>query len=62
MNPVLDACNDSPHSATKIAPSKVNKDNEIQVLMNISKRAKTGTYPVLNIDDNVKSSYNSQTA
>ena len=46
MNPVLDAYNNSPHSATKIAPNKVNKDNEVQVLMNINKRAKEGTYPV----------------
>ncbi len=27
MSPVLDAYNNSPHSATKIAPNKVNKDN-----------------------------------
>ncbi len=40
INPVLDAYNNSPHSTTKIAPNKVNKENEIQVLMNISKRAK----------------------
>ena len=59
MNPVLDAYNTSPHSATKIAPNKVNKDNEVQVLMNISKRAKKGTYPVLNIGGDVKSTYNS---
>ncbi len=40
VSPVLDAYNNSPHSTTKIAPNKVNKENEIQVLMNISKRAK----------------------
>ncbi len=34
---VLDVYNNSPHSVTKIAPNKVNKDHEIQVLMNISK-------------------------
>jgi hypothetical protein len=34
-----DAFNNSPHSTTKIAPSKVNKENEIQVLLNINKRA-----------------------
>ncbi len=27
------AYNNSPHSTTKIAPNKVNKENEIQVLM-----------------------------
>jgi hypothetical protein len=40
VSPVLDAYNNSPHSTTKIAHNKVNKDNEIQVLMNINKRAK----------------------
>jgi hypothetical protein len=40
ISPVLDAYNNSPHSTTKIAPNKVKKDNEIQVLMNIRKRAK----------------------
>ncbi len=54
ISPVLDAYNNSPHSATKIAPDKVNKDNENQVSMNISERAKKGTYPVLNIGDDVR--------
>ena len=54
MSPVLDAYNNSPHSTTKIAPNKVNKDNEIQVSMNINKRAKKGTYPKLEIGDNVR--------
>jgi hypothetical protein len=40
VRPVLDAYNNSPHSTTKVAPNKVSKDDEIQVLMNISKRAK----------------------
>ncbi len=40
IRPVLDAYNNSPHSTTKIAPNKVNKENEIRELMNISKRAK----------------------
>jgi hypothetical protein len=39
ISPVLDVYNNSPHSTTKIATNKVNKENEIQVLMNISKRA-----------------------
>ncbi len=42
MNLVLNAYNNRTHSTTKITPNKVNKDNEIQVLMNISKRAKKG--------------------
>ncbi len=55
MTPVLDAYNNSPHSITKIAPSKVNKDNEFQVLMNINKRAKKEiNYPKLEIGDNVR--------
>jgi hypothetical protein len=54
VSPVLDAYNNSPHSTTKIAPNKVNKENEIQVLMNISKRAKKGTYPKLEVGDNVR--------
>ncbi len=36
VSPVLDAYN-SPHSTTKIAPNIVNKDKEIQVLMNRKK-------------------------
>ncbi len=40
MIPALDAYNNSSHSTTKIAPNKVNKDNENQVLMNIGKKAK----------------------
>ena len=55
ISPVLDAYNNSPHSTTKIAPNKVNKENEIQVLMNISKRAKKkSNYPKLEIGDNVR--------
>ncbi len=55
MTPVLDAYNNNPHSITKIAPNKVKKDDEIQVLMNISKRARQkGNYPKLDIGDNVR--------
>ncbi len=39
LSHVCDADNNSPH-ATKYAINKVNIDNEIQVLMNISQRAK----------------------
>ncbi len=48
ISPVLDAYNNSPHSTTKIAPYKVNKDHEIQVLMNLSKRAEQKGVIVLN--------------
>ncbi len=44
MSPVSDTYNDSPHSTTKIAPSKVIKENEIQILMNI-KKEKNENYP-----------------
>jgi hypothetical protein len=40
MTPVLDAYNNNLHSITKIAPNKINKDNAIQVLMNINKEQK----------------------
>jgi hypothetical protein len=54
MSRVLDAYNDRPHSTKQIAPNKFNKDNEIQVLLNIDKRAQKGAYPVLNIGDDVR--------
>ena len=55
MGPVLDAYNNNPHSITKIAPNKVNKENEIQVKMNINKRAKLkSNYPKLEVGDNVR--------
>ncbi len=42
MGPVLDAhSNNNPHSITKIAPNKDNKCNEMQLKMNVDKRAKT---------------------
>ncbi len=41
--------------SASIAPNKVNKDNEIQVLMNINKRAKKkSNYPKLEFGDNVR--------
>ena len=55
IGPVLDAYNNSPHSITRIAPNKVNKDNQIQVLMNINDRAKKkNNYPKLEVGDNVR--------
>ncbi len=48
MNTVLDAYNNNPHSILKIAPNKVNKDNGIQVKMNIHKRAKIYNKIILN--------------
>ena len=37
---VMPCISNTPHSTTKIASNKVNKENEIQVLMNMNKRAK----------------------
>ena len=55
MGPVLDAYNNNPHSITTIATNKVNKENEIQVKMNIHKRAKIkSNYPKLEVGDNVR--------
>ncbi len=55
VSPVFDAYNNSPHSTTKIAPNKGNKENEIQVLMNIVKeQKKKSNYPKLEIGDNVR--------
>ncbi len=45
MTPVLDAYNNTSHSISKIAPHKVNKDNDIPVLMNTSKEQKKISYP-----------------
>ena len=54
MTPVLEAYNNTPHSTTKIAPNKVNEDNKFEVLKNISKRAKSGKYPKLEVGDDVR--------
>jgi hypothetical protein len=54
MGPVLDSYNNTKHSSTGIEPNKVNKDNQLQVQMNISKRAKKGNYPKINIGDDVR--------
>ena len=54
MGPVLEAYNNTPHTTTKIAPNKVNKENEMQVLININNKAKKGTYPTLEVGDNVR--------
>ncbi len=51
--PELDAFNNSTHSITKIAPNKLKKENEIQVLMNIREQKKNN-YPRLDIGDHVR--------
>ncbi len=55
MSPVLDAYNSTPHTATKIAPDNVSKDNEVQESMNtkVKEQKKERTYPVLIVGDNV---------
>ncbi len=51
MGPVLDAYNNNnPHSITKITPNKDNKGNEMQLKINVDKRAKTkSNYPKLEV-------------
>ena len=54
MTPVLDACNNSPHTATKIATNKANENIKYQVLINIIKEQKKSNYPKLEIGANVR--------
>ena len=54
MGPVLDSYNNTKHSSTGFEPNKVNKDNQLQVQMNISKRAKKGNYPKIEVGDDVR--------
>ncbi len=42
MNHELDSYNNSPHTATKIAPNKANEDNKFQVLRNKQEKKKKG--------------------
>ncbi len=54
MSLVLYAYNNSPHTATKIAPNKVKEGNGYQVLMNIQKSEREIKYPKLEIGENVR--------
>ena len=54
LQPVLDAYNNTKHSATGIAPNEVNSKNEIQVAMKLRSKAKTGNYPDIDVGDQVR--------
>ena len=54
LQPVLDAYNNTKHSATGVAPNGVNKKNEIQIAMKLRSKAKTGSYPDIDIGDSVR--------
>ena len=54
LQPVLDAYNNTKHSATGIAPNEVNSKNEIQVAITLKNKAKTGNYPDIDIGDQVR--------
>ena len=51
---VLDAYNNTKHSATGVAPNDVNSKNEIQVAMKLRSKAKTGNYPDIDVGDEVR--------
>jgi len=51
---VLNAYNNTKHSATGIAPNEVSSKNEIQVAMKLRSKAKTGNYPDIDVGDNVR--------
>jgi hypothetical protein len=53
MTPELEAYNYTPHSTAKIAPNKVDEDYKFDVLKNISKRAKSGKNPQLEVGNDV---------
>ena len=51
---VLDAYNNTKHSATGVAPNDVSSKNEIQVAMKLRSKAKTGNYPDIDVGDDVR--------
>ena len=54
IDDILESYNNTPHSATKISPNKINSGNILQARMNIMKRAKIKNYPDLDIGDTVR--------
>jgi len=51
---VLEAYNNTKHSATGVAPNEVSSKNELQVAMKLRKHAKLGNYPDLGAGDQVR--------
>jgi hypothetical protein len=54
LQPVLQAYNNTKHSATGVAPNDVNSKNETQIAMKLRSKAKTGSYPDVNEGDKVR--------
>ena len=54
LQPVLQAYNNTKHSATGVAPNDVNSKNETQIAMKLRSKAKTGSYPDVNEGDTVR--------
>ena len=52
--PVLDAFNSNKHSATGVAPNDVSSKSELQVAMKLKNKAKVGSYPDIEVGDNVR--------
>ena len=51
---VLEAYNNTKHSATGVAPNDVNSKNELQIAMRLRKHAKTGNYPDVEAGDQIR--------
>ena len=54
LQPVLDAYYNTKHSATGIAPNSVSSKNELQIAMKLKNKAKVGSYPDIEVGDNVR--------
>ena len=51
LQPVLDAYNNTKHSG--VAPNNVSSNNELQIAMKLKNKAKVGSYPDIEVGDNV---------
>ena len=54
LQPVLQAYNNTKHSATGVAPNDVNSKNETQIAMKLRSKTKTGSYPDVNEADKIR--------
>lgn len=54
MDKVLDAYNNTPHSATGVAPNDVNENNELDIFARLKSKAKTKTYEPIKEGDTVR--------
>ena len=51
---VLNAYNNTKHSATGVAPNNVNRKNELEIAMKLKNKAKMGNYPDIKVGDQVR--------